>query len=568
MLTVDFNTIMLVGLAPKGPAQVITVCGSDTDDSQFGSCLTGFTIPRALSDIRLTGAGKVAVLNVYDEATHAVAITNENCTVQSQKTKTLHNPVNTPTVKNTPVSPVSAVAATAALAVTVAAESGDTLDSLEVDGTELLGGTITFTAGTLTETAQQIVDGINAETGTTGFSATIGSNGAFTITAPTALGDTINGEQTVIGTLTGDIEIGTNGAFANGVTAVAEVVAVTYVAGTDYTIDDYGNIVFLIPITNGTVIRVDYKRLDPTLVTASHIIGSVDGTTRTGCKLIDKVKSSTGLVPKILIIPVYNQQATVKTEMERLQTLLRMRGIYTSSSLTLAQAIAARQPGGALATFNTSNKRSILVFNRVKTYDPQTATNTLTDASPIMAGWMARNAAINTPANSPSNEFIPGLAGVEVELNHQWEDVNSAADTNQLRSQGIVSIFNDGGYRWWGGENSSYPTNNAVDGNISVMYVSDIINDSLTAFAKERVDRNITTGSIAAFLTEANGYYSRLASDGWIGPDSNVKYLPERNPANALAAGTIKFTKNTFYYVGAKLIQMEENLEVQLPNIA
>ena len=46
-----FNIIALVGIAAKGPSQALTLCSNQTDDSQFGSALTGFSIPRALSEV-------------------------------------------------------------------------------------------------------------------------------------------------------------------------------------------------------------------------------------------------------------------------------------------------------------------------------------------------------------------------------------------------------------------------------------------------------------------------------------------------------------------------------------
>lgn len=569
--TVDYNTILVCGIAPKGPKNVLTLCATDTEDSVFGSCLTGFTIPRALSDIRYAGGGKVIVINVFDESTHTVQVTNENDTVTSQKTKITHNPTNAVTVKNTPVSPVAAQAATAALAVTVAPTSGDVLTDIEVDGTSLFASALTFdgtSSASVTAAKTAIVSAINAHTGTSGFSATSGSGGAFTITAPTSLGADVNGVVSEPVILAGTIVFGTNNAFTGGVTQVVEVVAVTYVKDTDYTIDDYGNIKFLIAIADGTVIRTDYKRLNISLVQNSEIVGTVSGSTRTGLKLADMCSSTLNIVPKIMIVPKWNAEAGVKTEMERVCSEFRMRTFYTSTSgVTLAQAKASRNPGGTIPNFNQSSKRANLFYPMVKTYDPQTGTNTLTDASALLAGFVSWNAAINGPHESPSNRIMPSCAGAEVELLHKWEDVNSAADTNQLRSNGIACVFNDGGYILWGSENASYPDNTAVDANFSVMYVNDIITDSLTVYATKKIDRNITNGSIQAFLTEANAYYTTLKTSGWIGPDSEVKYYPERNNNTDLQAGKIVFTRLTYYFVGMKYIVLEESMAVQLPNI-
>ena len=563
--TVDFNTIALVGIAPKGPAQTLVVCGSDTDDSQFGSCLTGFNIPRALSVIRQSGGGKVVVVNVFNETDHTTQVTNENATVTAQKTKSAYNPTNEVVVKNTPVDAVAAVAASATLIVTTGSALNDTIN-ISVGLVDLIPGGIDSAGGTATQTAQEIVDAINANTGDTGFSATKQSGGNFTIIAPLSAGATVNAVVSTL-TLTGTVAIGTNNAFANGVTEVIAVPLVTYVENTDYTIDVYGNITFLISITDATVVRLTYKKLNAAAITSSVIIGEVGGATRTGCKLIDSCKTLLGLVPKILIIPGYNTLAPVQIEMERLSAKYRMRSFYASTTgMTQAQAISSRGPSGPLATFNTATKRGILLFPKVKTYDPQTATLTLDDPSAAFAGFLSWNAAVNGPHVSPSNQIMPALGGTEINLLHDWEDPNSAADTNQLRNAGIVCAFSETGWKWWGGENASFPSNTAVDNNLTCIYVNDVITDALTQFAVQYVDTNITEGSISSALNAMNDYYGTLKTKQWIGLSSRVRFLPERNPKGDLALGKIKFTRNTFYFVGMKLIEIEENQEVQLPN--
>src|ERR1044072_532817 len=81
---------------------------------------------------------------------------------------------------------------------------------------------------------------------------------------------------------------------------------VTYVNGTDYTVDAFGNISILsATITEGTVLKASYKALDPSTITNPQIIGSVDGTTnaRTGLKCFDLAVSTFGFKAKIFIAP-------------------------------------------------------------------------------------------------------------------------------------------------------------------------------------------------------------------------------------------------------------------------
>jgi len=69
--------IALVGTAPIGPVNTLTLCQSVTDDAQFGPDLPGFGIPEALDGIHAFGAGTVLVVNVLDPAVHKETVASE-----------------------------------------------------------------------------------------------------------------------------------------------------------------------------------------------------------------------------------------------------------------------------------------------------------------------------------------------------------------------------------------------------------------------------------------------------------------------------------------------------------
>ena len=70
IVVVKSAVVGLVGTAPAGPVtDPIQILSSD-DAAQFGSALSGFTIPQALDAIFDHGAGTVIVVNVLDPAVH------------------------------------------------------------------------------------------------------------------------------------------------------------------------------------------------------------------------------------------------------------------------------------------------------------------------------------------------------------------------------------------------------------------------------------------------------------------------------------------------------------------
>lgn len=75
--TVKSAVIGLIGTAPIGAVNVVTLSLSEKDAAQFGPQLPGFTIPQALDAIYDHGAGTVIVINVLDPAVHKTAVADE-----------------------------------------------------------------------------------------------------------------------------------------------------------------------------------------------------------------------------------------------------------------------------------------------------------------------------------------------------------------------------------------------------------------------------------------------------------------------------------------------------------
>jgi len=69
--------IALVGTAPMGPVNTLTLSLGEPDGAQFGPDMPGFGIPEALDGIYDFGAGTVLVINVLDPAIHRTSVVAE-----------------------------------------------------------------------------------------------------------------------------------------------------------------------------------------------------------------------------------------------------------------------------------------------------------------------------------------------------------------------------------------------------------------------------------------------------------------------------------------------------------
>lgn len=94
--------IGLVGIAPKGDANTLTVISSAREGVEtFGAELPGFTIPQSLSAIFAQGGAQVVVINVFDEGDHTDPVTAEEHQVVNGKITLPNAPVgSTFSVKN------------------------------------------------------------------------------------------------------------------------------------------------------------------------------------------------------------------------------------------------------------------------------------------------------------------------------------------------------------------------------------------------------------------------------------------------------------------------------------
>lgn len=91
--------IGVVGTAPAGPVNTLTMLLSEPETGQFGAQLEGFTLPQALATLTGYGAGTIIAINVLDPATHKTSVPSETVTFENDVARLAHVPVMNVTVK-------------------------------------------------------------------------------------------------------------------------------------------------------------------------------------------------------------------------------------------------------------------------------------------------------------------------------------------------------------------------------------------------------------------------------------------------------------------------------------
>ena len=435
---------MLVGTAPKGTANTITVINSlRAAVETFGEQVPGFTIPKALDSIYAQGSARVIVINVFDADSHTTTVADESATV---------------------------------------------------------------------------------------------ANGAFTLAQAPVSG--------IVLTNTGG--------------------STTYVEGTHYSLDAYGNVSILDPATipNGTNLEADYRYLDTTAITDSVVNGSATSP-RTGWELTDEMFQNLGYNGKIFICPTYGESDTVANKMA--QKAIAANGVYildAPDGTTVAQAIAGRGAGGSIASWFLSDANAILTYPYVKAKNALDVTENR-PYSPYLAGVMARTDQATNYANSPSNQDLLGVLGPVVTLAGQQTDPNS--ELNQLNEAGITSIFKvfGTGYRTWGNRNASFPTSTTADNFIPVQRTKQIINESVLQSMLRFVDKPINSALIDNIRETVNAYLRGLVADGII-IGGECTYNPADNSATDIANGQLTFDVSFMPPPPAERIIVNSRIDINL----
>lgn len=315
---------------------------------------------------------------------------------------------------------------------------------------------------------------------------------------------------------------------------------VTYVAGTDYTVDTLSGLVTRVSggaIAAGATVNAAYNWADPSKVVAGDIIGSVNAAgVRTGIQALQDTYNAFGFFAKILIAPAWSTLSSVSTALLAMADKLKaMAYIDAPIGTTYAQAIAGRGAGGTI-NFNTSSNRARLCFPYVKVWDNALNAERLDPLSARAAGLRAKVDLENGFWWSSSNQEILGITGVERQLSAMIDDPNS--EVNGLNAAGITTVFSSfgTGFRLWGNRTAAFPSVTALRNFENVRRTGDMINESLRYFSLQFVDMPINQALIDALLESANGYGRKLIGDGAL-LGFKAWYDVIRNPLSELSAG-------------------------------
>ena len=340
------------------------------------------------------------------------------------------------------------------------------------------------------------------------------------------------------------------------------------VAGTHYTIDDYGKVLIISDtIPEAGTVKASYKKLDAAAVTADILNGSVDGTTglRTGMECFDLTYNLFGFNPKIFIAPGYTTLAGVAAALTVKANKFKGFTLRDAPvSTTVAVALAGRGPSGTFDNFKTSSAADCLLYPMLKAYDPATNTTINKPYSAFFAGlW---SFVINNEGFwvSPSNHQIQGITGVEVDLSASIDDAN--CDVNTLNAAGIITIFNTygTGIRSWGNSTSAYPSSTLPrDRFMAVRMASNVLDESIRWSMLQFIDKPVDQAWIDSVCESVNSFIRTLIGIGAL-VDGKCLFDISKNPTVEMAAGHYTFSYSFASPTPGERVTFESTYDINL----
>ncbi len=291
---------------------------------------------------------------------------------------------------------------------------------------------------------------------------------------------------------------------------------------------------FQVPV--GITLTFKAEKLDPVAVTASDIVGGVDGSgNKIGMELVGECFPRFRLVPGILLAPGFSSDPTVAAIMAAKAENINEH--FSAISVVDCPTDSVSQYSG-VAEWKNNN----IVDSKQIVCWPMVALNGMAfHMSTQLAGLMGYVDADNddVPYVSPSNKNFQMTSAVLEDGKEVWLSPDTGA---YLNSQGVVTALNFiGGWKAWGNRTACYPGNSDVkDAFIPIRRMFSWIGNTFVQTFWQRVDAPLNSRQIDTIVDSANIWLNGLSAKQYI-LGGRIEFIESENPTTDLMDGKAVF---------------------------
>lgn len=331
----------------------------------------------------------------------------------------------------------------------------------------------------------------------------------------------------------------------------------TYVRGTDYTIDNDTGI--LTRLTGGSMgetegLKISYKYVDASAVTADDIIGGSTAGVNTGLFLIEDAYTRHRMLPTLVLAPGWSHQSTVGQAM--IARAQRIDGVYSAwALLDLPETVTDPTLVGAQkTTLSYTDKRCVPCWPRM-TLGDDTYWASLMLAGSIMETDYELGGGV--PYYSPSNQRLP-IDGLGDGLLF-----NKSTANNNLGANGIWTAINtDKGWVGWGDWTGAHPAATAPEDKfIAVGRMFDWVGNTFALTYLSKVDFPPSRRKIEGARDSGNRWLNGLmASEALLGGE--FLFLEDDNPLDQISDGKLVFRQRLTPPSPAAVIEILQEYDI------
>ena len=342
---------------------------------------------------------------------------------------------------------------------------------------------------------------------------------------------------------------------------------VTYTqANGDFTVEYDSAGKLIVNIVNTDIDRTSILRVDATKAntaassTAADIIGTYDPATgaASGAELINYVYAKCGVVPSIILAPVFSDTASVGAALmakaECINGIFKGMAVLDigsgSTHYTITTAVARKNTNGYTSPYCYPVWLSYKINGKV------IAGSVI--AAAAMAYYDAKNGGI--PHRTPSNRLL----GVSGTCHADGVDVLLTRDQATIVNNGGVAVgINLGGWRLWGSYTGAYPdVTDVKDMWLPVRRMFNWHSNTFILTYLDKVDDPLNYVLVESIVDSENIRCAAYTPDQWAGAE--IQYLTSDNSIADLLAGKVVFRQKIAPYTPAQEIDNLLSYDISL----
>ncbi len=259
--------------------------------------------------------------------------------------------------------------------------------------------------------------------------------------------------------------------------------------------------------------------------TINNVIGHTHDERYTGLQALLVARSQLGKQPTIIGAPGLEYDAVIA----ELATIAEKTGAFTyvcpkeATSKTDAMKTAAQ----------TRKKEVVVIWPNVIHRDTTTQADIVVPSSAIALGLRAKIDQQHGWHHALSNHLVSGVSGLTNDV--YWERHDSASDAALLNGQGVTTLINADGFRFWGCRTTSDNPQFIVE---SHARTAQVVARTLSDAHLSAIDTPMNPARITDIIERINRHFREMKAQGQL-IDGHAWYDEAANDTNALSTGQL-----------------------------